>query len=398
MDVTYEELYENSFIWDELGRFKYYREVYPQSAKDSLKFPSYQMKSVLNLLEKIGKRNNNKNNILFLDFKFADMMRGLTDEYNLFVICNSLNEVLKQRKAFSFTGYCPNKWNKLLNESFFSHDMANALRAIKEIKKYLQDNDIRGVLLGNDKLFMEKAIIYAAKELQIHVVVIQHGAYNRDSFEKLKAAREADTFWAWSEYVSDMYREYFNKPKESSYVIGYPFNLPDIRKPKQNRVLFIGNQYAEHNKEEGDMYFDIAANVYKICKDNGLDFMYRPHPAEHIDEKYQAAFDGKISAQSLYEDFNDAHVVVGDISSAMIEAGIFGRVVVQVIWSERSREALDDPLYNFTFKTDSNSSNIEKAILGAVNDKDNTKIDKYYLDLNDDMLDRVKNQLKLYIQ
>ena len=81
-------------------------------------------------------------------------------------------------------------------------------------------NNISLVMMGNDKLFLEKAVKKAAEDIDIPVVIIQHGIYLESSFAKGRAASSARYFWAWSKYVAEIYQKIYRNNARID-IIGY---------------------------------------------------------------------------------------------------------------------------------------------------------------------------------
>ena len=343
------------------------------------------LKTILNSIENVlFPLDKDAPNILMIDYIFKRIIKQQEKNYNFFIICNSIHQMKKEyRYRENFRNHFPHKWETLINKSFFSKNMYCAHKAIELIKQYITKNNIRIVIIGNDKLFLEKAVIFAARECKVPVVIMQHGVYNKDSFEKLHSAYTCDYFWAWSDYTKDIYLDVYNKENNSVKVIGYPFEIVRGRPQKKRTVLFLGNYYANVNKIEGERYLNIAKMVYDICIKKEYIFTYRPHPSEIIDDSYGILLKSIRKGVPLAEDLKYNEIVIGDISSVMLEAGLIGRKVIQIIWSDRSKIGFTDPIYSFTLKCSDNYQDIEQLLDNVFNKDDEAFIDDYYLKVND---------------
>jgi len=380
VDILYKDLFECVNINKKLGREHYYKDVYPIISKRNNKFIILMVKNIINIIGKnVNKKNSDKYNILILEDKFKKIIEEQSDYYNFFIIYNSLSKYKILRKYNSAGIYSAHNWVKLVDKSFFTRNMKYAKEALDKVCQYLSDNSISIVLLGNDKLFLEKLILLAAKSINIPVVIIQHGVYTSDSFNKLKTACSADYFWAWSKYIKELYINIMCKEEDNVKVIGYPFNLYKKQTKDKNNVLFLGNQYADYNKEEGKRYLEIANMVLNICIEKKLNFTYRPHPSEKINEEYGDLKKYISKYNLLNDDLNANNIIVGDLSSAMVEAGLLGRHVIQIIWSERSKIAKSELTYNFTIKVSNNYQEIQKALLECVNNNLEPELNEYYI-------------------
>lgn len=386
-ESLYDDLFQVVKINENLGRNKFYSHDYLNIIDKNDKIQSKLLKNLFNLFEESNlKHSSSKLNILFWDLTFLKIIKEQSDFFNIFIFLNSFRKYYSFRKSHGFQRgiavHFIHHEVSLLNKAFLTHREEFAEKAIAKIQNYLLKHDIRLIVLGNDKLFEERLLIKSAEHIHVPVVIIQHGIYTEDSFTKLKTADSAENFWVWSNYVKDLYKSCYVDKRAKISVIGYPYDIPNVDdsvlKPC---VLFLGNQYFNFNKEEGKGYISIAVTVKNICQENNLSFVYRPHPAEIMNKdikEYNQLLPYISKNKNLWDDLKKANIVIGDISSAMVEAGLAGRKVIQIIWSERSNVALKDPIYSFTYKVNANYNNIKKAIEDCLNSSSQDFINDYY--------------------
>ena len=386
--LQYDSFFQDKYIYDSIGRGSYYEETYPDLVQKRNRKPTRFIKYPLNYYQRIRKSTKKAGNILFLEHKFERMARSLSDNYNIYLLHDSIN-IYKEFRKEGFYQFFYRSWMKLIDKSFFTHDMQYANKALVAAQKYLKKNNIKVVFTGNDKLFMEKLLLTAAENINIPTVVIQHGIYTDEvSFQKLKTADTAVNFWAWSQYVKDCYLKRYNRDDTSVKVIGYPFELIEPVQPVSKSVLFIGNNYKGDTKSRG-LFIDIANTVLSICKELNISFSYRPHPGEIIDSEYGEIIDHTQKDKTLLEDLDSASIVIGDISSVMIEAGLCGRDVIQILWNELSRTASMDPMYSFTIKVGNVRNEIKSAINQCLSSHERHKIEEYYMYKNPNFFDDI---------
>ena len=390
LELTYEKFYEDYFINKRIGREKFYNDNYPSIIERNLDLKKVLIKDFLNALS-INRLKKEKPNVIIWGSKFEQLMNEQSEYFNFYLITNSINEYRHFRKNKNCIIHFSHKWQALIDQGYKSKDLTYTQKAIDEVEKYIKENNIRLVVLGNDKLFIEKLLQYAAKQAGIETVIIQHGIYNIDSFKVLDTSNTADHFLTWSKYVKETYQSYFENLNNDVRVIGYPLEIRKLKQPEKPCVLFLGNQYSNFNKDEGDGYLSIAKIVHSICEEKGINFIYRRHPSEIINEDYNdiKAF---ISAnKNLMDDLQRATIIVGDVSSVMLEAALVDRHVIQIIWSERSRVGQKDPMYSFTEKTDNSYDGITTTIDKCLDREIPNKIDDYYLWVNENIKKDVKN-------
>lgn len=397
MEDRYEDLFQDAFIFRAIGQADYYDEAYPMLVKNRNKKITRYVKYVLNFYQRFRGKKEKKGNLLFLEHRFDRIMRDLSDDYNIFLMHDSIN-IYKSYNQKKYYQFFYRTWQKLLDKSFFSHDMHYALIAREQIKKFLLNNAINIVFVGNDKRFMEKLLLSAAKSADIPCIVIQHGIYTDEwSFEKLRTADTADNFWSWSQYLKDCYIKRFKKDPEKVRVIGYPFELLNEEFRGDHAVLFIGNNYKSTNSNEGKKYVEIAKSVLDICNELHIKFNYRAHPTENIDESYGAIRDHVTNGNTLLEDLKSNSIIIGDVSSVMIEASLCKRKVVQIVWSIRSKDAANDPMYSFTIKTSDSRDMIKKAIQECQMKDEINQIDSYYMYRDNNFSSNIKSYVAEFI-
>ncbi len=377
--IEYEDLFQDKKIFDSIGQGRYYSELYPCKIKEQNKKKTRFLKYLINFYQDKKRFTNEKKNILFLEHRFSRIADVLSDSYNIYLLHDSI-KIYREFRNKGYHQHFYRTWMKCIDKSYITHDMTFAEKAACGVERYFAKNNINLVIVGNDKRFMERLIMIVAKRMLIPTVVIQHGAYTDEwSFGKLKTANTADIFWTWSDYIKDCYVKRFNKNPDSVTVIGYPFELLND-KPNKKTVLFLGNNYKNTNYDEGIGYIRIAKLVLKVCDELDVNFLYRPHPGEEIDElEYGELINYIRKNTTLLEDLKLSSIVIGDFSSAMIEASLCNRKVVQVVWSDRSKETLKDPMYSFTYKTSDNYDDIKITLKKCIEDKNNSIIDDYYM-------------------
>lgn len=379
VELTYNELFQDKLIFESIGRKSYYEDTYPDLIKNRNKKPTRFIKYVLNYWQSIRKKPKKKGNLLFLEHKFENIARNLSKDYNIYLLHDSIR-IYREYYKQKYFQYFYRNWLKKVDRSFITHDMSFAKKALIDVQNYLIKNNIDIVFTGNDKMFMEKLILMAAQNIGVPTVVIQHGIYTDEiSFAKLKTADTAENFWTWSQYIKDCYLKRYNKAESSVKVIGYPFTLLEKKRAEREAVLFLGNNYRKGSNIEGVKYIDKARTVLEVCNELGIPFHYRPHPGEIIDSEYGEIGGHTTGDRTLLEDLDSVSIVIGDVSSAMVEAVLCGKNVIQIVWNELSEQASKDPMYSFTIKVSGEKKDIMKAINQCMNADLECQIDEYYI-------------------
>ncbi len=377
MNIEFDNLFQDSVIFSSIGR-NYYSETYPEVVRERDGKKSGFVKKILNLTSEVKSAFRcGKTGVLLLEPMFESLFRGLDSSYQIYLLHDS-GKFYKDYKKSGYIQFFYRDWQKAIDKSFLSHDMSYANRAASDVQAFYRKKNIKAVVMGNDKRFIERLMLISAQEMGIPDIVIQHGIYSDAwSFGKLLTADTADHFWTWSEYTRSCYLNRFNKNPDRVKVIGYPFCLPENLSNGKS-VLFIGNQYKvdKHEKEE---HLKIANTVLRICNELNISYIYRPHPGETIDGSYGDLASHISCHTDLIDDLSESKLVVGDISTALVEAGLCGLNVVQVIWNDNSRNALSDPIYGFTKKVSNDYDEMKKAIADLISSESRPQLNEYYL-------------------
>ncbi len=393
MNIVYEDIFQDKFIFESVGRNVYYSDAYPVLVRKREKKATRFIKVILNNSMAIkAKRSMGENNVIILEPMFEHLFAKADESINFYLLHDS-GIYYRKYKNSKYRQFFYREWQSLIDRSFLSHDMSFANRAAEDVQEFYIRNNIKAIVMGNDKRFIERLLLIVAQNYNIPVIVIQHGVYSDQwSFGKLKTSNTADYFWAWSNYIRDCYIKRFNKNPEKVKVIGYPFEYIKDYSVKRNAVLFIGNQYRNADGEK-TFHLKIAKSVLEICKNSGFDFVYRPHPGEIIDEDYGELSSYVSQGRTLLEDFSFSKVAVGDISTAMVEAALSGLQVVQVLWNDRTKEVINDHTYDFTIKVNNNYNEIEQAIKSGMFADVQIDINNDYLYINPCICDNVSDYI-----
>lgn len=391
--VEFIDVYEDEIILAEFGYCDYYKHTYIDKMKQRCTYENLQICKENN--EKVRyEQNNIQDGVFLLNYgRFSYFRDLIIQKYDIVAFGN-----YRQYNEFKSTYYGHHNIRLYdstdiefnLYKGYIEHDVQHALVAIEIIQKLLVENNVRLIMIGNDRLFIERALAIAGKKLNIPVVVLQHGVYDPKLLSKNKMAIYADEFWVWSKCIKEEYCRNFLVEEKDIKVMGYPYKHCLTKKDDGNTILFLGQPYYEYNRQEADIFNKIIKNVANICLKHNIHFIYRMHPSEdknYIDSVFSDISNFAISdIKDLYEDFSRATVVIGDISSAIIEAGIVNKCVIQIVWNNDIYERLNEQgEFSFTTKVKNEFEDIENAIIKSMNSNNNTHIDSNYLYVNENL-------------
>lgn len=202
------------------------------------------------------------------------------------------------------------------------------------------------IILTNDTLPIERAIVLASKKLGIITIEIQHGAYMKPSYdsktttEPLTDGKAADYILLWGKYFKDLYLEQKIRDLEDIYVLGYPILAKKKLETKKNKgdvkytVCFLAQGFEKFNKDFFEIKIETARRLFEICGKLGLKFIYRYHPRGENREAISKKLPGvefTRGGEKLEDTFKRADIFIGVSSTALVEAAIRGKLALQLM-------------------------------------------------------------------
>ena len=181
-------------------------------------------------------------------------------------------------------------------------------------------------------MFFQRVILRAANELGIPYVVVSHGFVTDPKLVTI-APLYADMFVAWTEDQRRGLCEAIG-PKSAVKVHHFGFPKPPLLQGSgiSGRVLLVWHPFIEsHGISIRE--FDTATTIIKRLATAGLDPVLRLHPKDRSD----AALANALKDEGVVTDHSSisvalgrAEVVLGSLSSLLIEAASVGKPVFQL--------------------------------------------------------------------
>jgi hypothetical protein len=176
------------------------------------------------VLSSIGK-NRSKDNIIITDkvLRYSSVINELSKLYKLtFLGGYPRNIQLMIKKGILYYPYYPSN----LIESLLKNDYNYLSSYIEDLKDLLMKLKPKAIILYYDHLLTERAIVLAAKELEIPTIEIQHGIYNEN---QIITGKYAKYLFVWGEFFRDMYIKNKLRSRDEIKVLGYPLHItPNI--------------------------------------------------------------------------------------------------------------------------------------------------------------------------
>jgi hypothetical protein len=210
-------------------------------------------------------------------------------------------------------------------------------RVISGFQRRLERLQLKSLVLWNDVLFIERCMILAARRLGIPSFVIQHGLYMSDQADpRIIGGNWADYVLTWGDFFTEMFVNAGIAPRERVKLLGYPrtFNRLPARLISETPVVCVLGQDWERygtDLELGKRRF--TQNLIEASKAVGMLVVYRPHPGESRGwvQKHFPEVNLTPAGESLADAIGKYDVFVSLTSTALVEAGMHGRIALEVI-------------------------------------------------------------------
>ncbi|MDG3065881.1 hypothetical protein [Thauera mechernichensis] len=188
------------------------------------------------------------------------------------------------------------------------------------------------LVVDNDSLPMQRAVILSAHLAGLKTVCIQHGIFQSKSPGHIMDGWTADLFLAINSHQRDMLITKGLAP-DKIYIMGFHSSPYQPKRPtappKERKVCFLGQPWTKYGTDRGQRYFEILRAVTTALENNNINLFYKPHPWErgsaHLKD-IRNVIDTPLNAS-----IEEYDVFISITSTALLEVATAGRVAIQVI-------------------------------------------------------------------
>jgi hypothetical protein len=244
------------------------------------------------------------------------------------------------------------------------------------------------IILGNDSLPIERALILVSKKLKIPTIVIQHGHYTSNL--PLGDGKVADYILVWGKYFKDLYIKNGLRKPDDLYILGYPLQIDKNNAfSKENNnytVCYLGQKWEKYSNALFEAKIDTIKKLNDVCSKLGIDFIYRPHPGEDIQ-----LINNKIShikftqkGEKLIDTIKKNDIFISFNSTALVEAFMHSKISIQLLSLSLSVANFEKlGICNKTFKNIKELENYLKLLANS----NSEELDKFRKKFNNDYID-----------
>ncbi len=276
--------------------------------------------------------------ILFLGTSFLELMLETGSRTSIATLAQDEKELLTARRH-AIPRHLAWKWKSELYRARMAVSAESRLqllaRTVEGIEAILRSSSPRAVVVKNDSLFLERAVIAAARLAGIPTVTIQHGL-----FMQAAGMHNWDGYWTdhmlvWGEFFRDLYLEWGIVPEERIHVLGYPFPVatdPGAGRIPPRTLCLLGQPWELNSEALREEKHRIIGELLEGVARDGLELVYRPHPAESR-SRLRAAFPSlrlTDEEETLTGAIGRWDLFLSWTSTALIEVALHGRSAVQI--------------------------------------------------------------------
>lgn len=208
-------------------------------------------------------------------------------------------------------------------------------RLLGGVKEKIKKTNPDYVVLWNDSLPIERAIVLVCRELGIPTIDIQHGIYNLK--DPLFDGATADYVFVWGRYFKDMYIKKGIRKADSIYILGYPYIIESVKsagkKDKKISVCYLGQDYELYDEKLLSIKIETIRSLEKTCGKLGMKLTYRPHPGDDLKMLKTKLPGVNFSSRNekLSEAFKKGDIFISYNSTALMEASMRSKISLQLM-------------------------------------------------------------------
>ena len=284
---------------------------------------------------KLSNDKKNKQGIYFYadPLIYSEIVFELSKKYNLF-----FNNPLRVDKKIRFNKniyYFPfvNQARALKN-GFLNEKDNEILKSIDQIRSTLTKIKPKIIVLNDNTLPINRAIIQVAKELGIQTIEIQHAAYPIKA--KLLPGLGTDFVYVWGEYYKKTYEQQKIRDDNSIKILGYPFktNFNNEFLPNKKLTLYYFAQgFHLQDIKNLDRLLENALYLKNLSNTLNITFKCKlhPHSPQVLLDKVLPHIECNPLEQTMENAINDGDIFISFNSTALIEAALQGKKCFQLM-------------------------------------------------------------------
>ena len=283
-------------------------------------------------------KNKKKKKILFvMGGKYKSIILAAKKNYDVKMIVGGEKDRLFAIKHFiKYDSY--SDLNQLIYNYLLRKDESYLRELVDKIKEKIRKIGPHYIVLWNDCLPIERAMVMTGKMMGITTFEVQHGSFDQFSLESGKIADHA---LVWGKYFKDLQIKQNLRKTEDVYILGYPFLIEKqetrpMGYPPKNRhylVYYLGQNFEAQNKKFLEIKIVTIKKIKEICDRLGMEFIYRAHPGDDI-----SMLKGRLpkihfspKKEKINDSISNGDVFISFNSTSLIEATMRSKISLQLM-------------------------------------------------------------------
>jgi len=272
--------------------------------------------------------------LFFAGTKYKNILIETKKHYSISLPVSGVKDRLFCIKYF-MSYFSINKYRKLVYKYVNEKKVKHLYKLIDLIEIDLVNVKPKFIILGNDSLPLERALILVSKKIGIPTMVIQHGHYTSNL--PLGDGKMADYILVWGKHFKDLYIESGLRKPDDLYILGYPVQIEKnnavYKENNKHTVCYLGQKWEKYSNVLFEEKIYTIKKVNDVCSKLGIDFIYRPHPGEDTD-----LINNKIShikftqkGEKLIDTIKKNEIFISFNSTALVEAFMHSKICIQLL-------------------------------------------------------------------
>lgn len=294
---------------------------------------------------------------VFLGTKYLDLAKSLSS-YKSIIMPSSLREinlVEKEKNLYVFPlNYIAYGVSKIYNTDQ-ALEKESSQRIINFTIDFFKKTDPKFLIVSNDSLFIERFLIYCAREAGIKTICIQHGIFQSTSNPIIFDGKYADYMYVWSKQQKDILHR-AGVPVEKLSVLGYPYEIVtsknDVSIYDNFKICILGQPWERYDVKLGEKKKQIFNKL--VSQLAGVDIMYKPHPGE-IDVDFFPDNIG-IFTGNLSDAVQEYDCFLSLTSTALMEVSLCKKIAIQIYDADFNCDRFEDIGWSYTYDLESSIS------------------------------------------
>lgn len=210
-----------------------------------------------------------------------------------------------------------------------------------DLKKLIEQSGIKlakkaghgaSLIVDNDSLPMQRAILLSGRLANLKSACIQHGIFQSKSPGHIMDGWFADHFLVINDHQREMLIAKGMKAQKIN-VMGFHSSPYLPKRPAaaagQRKACFLGQPWVKYGHERAERYLKIVERAGTALHEAGIEMTYKPHPwergSDHLNRIRNVVDITLNDALELHDAF------ISLTSTALIEAQAAGRVAIQIM-------------------------------------------------------------------